>query len=262
MEKKSLSTFAISILSCIISLGILGGGFFIGKGFYTSRNNQPYITVKGLAERNVKADLAVWTISFSALGDDISTVNNELLRQQALVINFIKSQGFNDNEISLDPVKLTDRYANDYQNNNKPTQRYMIKGGIRIRSVNVDKVKLASQATGELVKQGVLLSMDNDDSISNPAFYFTQLNTIRPMMMSEATDSAYHVALQFAKDTASKLGSIRRANQGIFEITSRDLTGGMNSNEWQARRSEQGSIDKKVRLVSTIDYFLVKSSPF
>lgn len=257
MESRYISVSGI-ILSIISALGFVVAGYFIGNGFYAARGNQPFITVKGLAERSVKADLGVWTVSYSAVGDDISTVNNELLRQQTIILNFVKAQGFNDAEISFDQIKLVDRYANEYSSN-KPPQRYSIKGGVRIRSTNVDRVKQASQLTGDLVKQGIALGFDSDESISNPAYYYTQLNTIRPAMLSEATASAYHVAAQFAKDTGSHLAGIRRANQGIFEITSPDITGSTNSNEWQVRRSEQASIYKKIRLVSTIDYFLTKS---
>lgn len=240
----------------LLALGILFGGFFIGKGLYASRNNQPYLTVKGLAERIVRADLGVWTITYSIVGDDINAVNNELFRQQSVVLNFVKSKGFVDKEISLDQVKLIDRYANTYQAD-KPPQRYLIKGTLRVRSNNVNLIKDASQSTSELLKQGVVLGDDSED-VANPSFYYTQLNTIRPGMLSDATKSAYHVATQFAHDSNSQLGSIRRANQGIFEITSPDSPGIVdNNNAWQARRAEQGSIYKKIRLVSTLDYFLI-----
>lgn len=256
--RKETSLLAITLLSVIVSLGILGSGFFIGKGFYNAKATQPYITVKGLAERVVKADLAVWTITYSVAGDDVTTINNELFRQQTLVLNFLKNNGFSDQEISLNQIKLTDRFTNEY-NREKPPQRYFIKGGIKIRSNNVDRVSQASQLTGDLVKQGLALG-EGDDSITNPTYYFTQLNLIRPAMLSEATDSAYKVAAQFAKDTRSELGAIRRANQGVFEITSPDAPGISDSNNaWQIRRDEQGAIYKKIRLVSTMDYFLSPS---
>lgn len=258
MQNNNTSLPAAILISLILSLGIIAAGFFVGKGFYSSRNNQPYITVKGLAERVVKADLAVWTISFSAIGNDITTTNNELFRQQAIVMNFVKNHGFKDQEISLDQIKLTDRYAADFQSTTQPTSRYLMKGAIKIRSTNVDHVRQASQTTGDLVKEGITLGSESDDGSSNPAFYFTQLNSIRPVMLSDATKSAYNVAFQFAKDARSKLGTIRRANQGLFEITSPDETFVDPNNAWQARRAEQTSIYKKIRLVSTLEYFLVK----
>jgi uncharacterized protein len=242
------------LMTGLLALSILFSGFFIGKGLYSSHGNQPYITVKGLAERFVKADLGVWAVTCTSVGDDITTINTELLRQQNLVLNFLKNKGFNDKEISFDQIKLVDRYANQYQAD-KPIQRYLIKGVVRVRSSNVELVKQASQSTGELLKQGITLSDDTEDGTTNPAFYFTQLNSIRPSMLSEATTSAFNVASQFARDTRSKLGTIRRANQGVFEITSPDAPGIADNNyAWQLR--QQGSIYKKIRLVSTIDYFL------
>jgi uncharacterized protein len=254
MENNNKTTRLGIIIGLILSLGIMAGGFFIGKGLYASRTAIPYITVKGLAERVVRADLAVWTITYSVVGNDITQTNNELLRQQLLVLNFVKNQGFSQNEISLDQIKLVDRYTNDYQANNKPEQRYLMKGVVRVRSNDVEHVKQAAQLTGELIKQGIVIGADTDDV--NPVYYFTQLNAIRPTMLSAATASAYKVAAQFANDVGGKLGKIRRASQGIFEITSPDATIVDSNNAWQMVRIEQGSILKKIRLVSTIDYYL------
>lgn len=253
MQKDS-NTFSFLVLSAILALGILGGSYFISQGIFEGRANKPYITVKGLAERFVKADLAVWSISYSVAGNDITAINSELLRQQMVILQYLKTKGFKDNEISLVPIALTDRYASDY-GTNKPTDRYLIKGGVMVRSKNVDLVSQASQTTGELVNQGIALG--SNDNNPNPAYYYTQLNAIRPIMLSEATRSAKQVASSFANDTHSTLGTIRRAYQGIFEISSRDASGITDSNDtWQLRRDEQASIYKKIRLVSTIDYYL------
>lgn len=253
MQKNS-NTLSFLILSAILALGILGGAHFIGQGIFEARGNRPYITVKGLAERQVTADLAVWNIAYAIAGNDVTTINNELLRQQMVVLSYLKEKGFHDNEISLIQIGLTDRYTNDY-GTNKPADRYSIKGGVMVRSKRVELVNEASQTTGELVKQGIALGAN--DNVPNPGYYYTQLNSIRPAMLSEATQSAKQVATSFANDTHSTLGAIRRAYQGVFEISSRDASGITDSNDtWQLRRDEQGSIYKKIRLVSTIDYYL------
>ncbi len=80
-----------------------------------------------------------------------------------------------------------------------------------------------------------------------PTFVFSGLNELKPQMIAEATARAREAADQFATDSRSHLGGIRRANQGVFEILARDQAPGI---------QEQGQIAKKVRVVSTVEYFL------
>jgi hypothetical protein len=76
---------------------------------------------------------------------------------------------------------------------------------------------------------------------------FTGLNAIKPDLLAEASTNAREAARQFAADVDSTIAGIRRASQGIFEILPRDAAPGI---------SEGGQIDKKVRVVSTIEYLL------
>jgi hypothetical protein len=248
MENRS-STIANAILGVLIGAGLAIGGYFVGQGFYRARAER-YVTVKGLVERNVKADLALWTISYTAAGADLPSANTKLQQDQAAVLAFAQSHGFSPADLAVQPTTVSDAFANPYQNNRPdPAQRFIIKGGLQIRAINVDEVRRASQDTGELVKQGVALGENYPQA---PQYFFTKLNEIRPPMLAEATRSARSVAGQFAADSHSRLGPIRRANQGVFEITSRDAAGGDRSGN-----DDQGSIDKKVRLVTTVDYYLI-----
>jgi hypothetical protein len=160
-------------------------------------------------------------------------------------------------EISLRPTKVTDQLANGYNQPNPQTQnnRYIIAGGVLIRSAHVDQIQKTSQMTGDLIKQGVPLSFNSGDYSSglstNPSYFYTTLDSIRPDMLATSTQSAKLVAEQFAKDSNSQLGSIRRANQGVFELRSRDSSGSNPGNE-------ASSINKTIRLVTTVDYYLVR----
>lgn len=130
----------------------------------------------------------------------------------------------------------------------------MITGGIRVRSTQVELIQKTGQALTDLLQQGVPLAFDVNNISPNPSYYFTQLDTIRPNMLADATHSAHEVALQFAKDAQTNLGSIQTANQGVFQIMDRDSSamGADVSNS----QSALSSIDKKIRLVTTIQYQL------
>lgn len=251
MEGWSRGLFPALIIGLLLGAGAALGGYFIGNGFYEARSER-YVTVKGLAERDVRADLALWKISYTASGADLNTANADAERQQTTITAFVKARGFGADEIEAQPTIVTDTFANQFQSGPRnPGERFIIKGALLIRSPKVDRVKDASQATGELVKQGVVLGENYPQA---PQYFFTRLNDIRPSMLADSTRSARAVAEQFAADSHSRLGPIRRANQGIFEITNRDASSAADGGP----PDDSSSIDKKVRLVSTVDYYLIQ----
>jgi uncharacterized protein len=253
MQRGSISFPAAVILGLLAGAGAALGGYFVGQGLYRGRRAERYVSVKGLAEREVKADLAVWTVSFSSSGADISAVSAASEHDRELVRAFIAKSGFTDREIEPLPTRINDQFANRTAPPNlEAARRYTITAGFEIRTTKVDAVREASQMTGDLIRQGVVLDGYGIESGSaNPAYVFTRLGDLRPTMLAQATKSAHALALQFAADSRSHLGAIRRASQGVFEVMSRDA-------EAPNLADERASIEKKVRLVSTIDYYLVE----
>ena len=116
-----------------------------------------------------------------------------------------------------------------------------------IRSNQPDRVLAASQQVSELAAIGVVVSSGSGEMGNGPTFVFSGLNQLKPTMIADATARAREAAEQFAHDSHSELGSIRQANQGVFEILPRDQAQGI---------SEESQIAKVVRVVSTIDYYL------
>lgn len=253
---KSTKVLAALLLGLTLGAGVLGGGYSVAKAMYQSRMGDRFVTVKGLAMQNVRADLAVWQIDFREVGGDLVEVNQRIEKDRKIIQDFLVGKGFSVDEIEVRPSKVSDLLANPYNSQaidqSVLQHRYIITAALRIRSDKVDTVQKVSQVTNELLNQGVSLSYDTMDFSPNPSYIFTQLDKIRPKMLAEATESARSVAAQFAKDAKTTLGPIRRANQGVFQILSRD------AGDVGEIQSELSSIDKKVRLVSTIDYLLMK----
>ncbi|OGT53108.1 MAG: hypothetical protein A3E84_02465 [Gammaproteobacteria bacterium RIFCSPHIGHO2_12_FULL_42_13] len=246
------------ICALIIGLGIFGAGYCVGKSLFLARVLNRTVTVKGLAERDVKSDLGVWEINYREIGDNLVDINKNLQRDQIVVVGFLKQNGFTDLELILQPVKVEDRLANVYSSSGatsgSPAPRYVVTSGIRVRSARVEVIQRVSRLTGVLLQQGLSLSFDGVTLSPNPSYYFTKLDDIRPEMLAETTRSARLVAEQFAKDSGTKLGGIQHATQGVFQIMSTDTS--TMSADWNSNQSALGSIDKKVRLVTTIDYRL------
>lgn len=255
MSERSQNTriFSAFILGITLGLGILGAGYCLNKAVLLSRQANRIVTVKGLAERDVKADLAVYEIDYREVGGDLNELHTRLNRDQLVVMAFLKDHGLTDAEFGPQPIKLEDKVANAYQNGNTitPDQRYVLTGGMRVRSSKVEVIREINQLTGTLLQQNVPLTFDSSGLSYNPSYYFTQLDHIRPEMLADATHSARLVAAQFAKDAETELNGIQRASQGVFQIMSRDAASSDSGGD-----GGMAAIDKKVRLVTTIDYRL------
>ena len=249
----------LTVLSAVIlSSGIFGAGFCVSKAYYHAKMLGRSVTVKGLAERDVKSDLGVWEIDYREIGDNLTDMNQRLQHDQVVVSEFLKQHGFTEQEWEIQPVKVEDKLANAYSQSTTTqsgaTNRYIVTSGLRIRSAHVDLIKQVNQLTGTLLQQGVSVTFDSGVISPNPSYYFTQLDAIRPSMLATATQSARLIAEQFAKDSGSQLAGIQHASQGLFQIMSRDTS--TMSADWSSSQSALGSIDKKIRLVTTIDYRL------
>ena len=237
--KRSPHLLVASLAAAILGLGLAAGGGLIGKGVENARAGDRRVTVRGLSERIVKADLAVLALKFVAAGDDLAVVQADVDADLATVRQFLSRQGFAASEVELGQLSVTDRYAQEYQSGDVRA-RYRVAQTVIVRTPNVDRVQAASRALDQLVRGGVTLQDYN-----GPSFLFTKLNDVRPQMIAEATASARSGAGQFATDSGARLGGIASATQGSFEIRGRDEVG-----------DEATQVFKKVRVVTTVAYRL------
>ena len=227
------------IPSILVATGLILAGYFIGNMHKIGKQYDRYVEVKGLSEREVEADLAVWPMNITLTGNDLGTLKNEIEDQMEEVYDFFTKQGFSKEEIIRGSTNITDAKANIYNNNRYSEFRYLAKADLTIRTEDIPKLQKALAGSLDLMSEGILLGSKND---WRPVEYiFTGLNDLKPSMIEEATKNAREVAEKFAKDSNSKVGKIRLARQGLFTINDRDP----NTPEI-----------KKVRVVSTIDFQL------
>ena len=224
----------------LVALGAAAGGLFIGQGVENARVGDRSVTVRGLSERIVKADLAVLPLKFAAAGDDLQAVQADVDADTAAVRRFLAAQGYAPAEIDLGRLEVTDQYAREYQQQNVAA-RYRVAQTVIVRTSNVDRVQATTRQLDQLLRQGVILQ-----DYAGPSYLFTRLNDVRPQMIAEATASARSGAQQFAKDAGASLSGIRSATQGSFEIQGRDDIG----------YEPNSQVFKKVRVVTTITYRL------
>ncbi|PYP92227.1 MAG: SIMPL domain-containing protein [Gemmatimonadetes bacterium] len=234
--------------SAILAVGVTLGGLFIGVGFARGRATDRYVEVKGVAERDVTADLALWPLRVVTAGNDLVVAQARIGQNISQVYAFLKRHGIDTSQVEVQGVDVTDAFANAYGGERQAQVRYIITQTIMVRSPKVDVVMAASAKVGELVSAGVVLSSGRMGyGPSGPTFLFTKLNELKPSMIREATGNARQAAEQFAADSRSALGGIRQANQGVFLILPRDQAQGV---------TQETQLLKTVRVVSTVQYYL------
>lgn len=233
------------ISALIIGIGLAMCGWFVGTGFRESRTRPRTVSVKGLAEREVRADLALWPLRFVASGDDLAAVQQQVLADGERVRAFLQEHGFAAGEYAVQNLQVVDRQAAQYDPGTGRGGRYIVAQLIMVRSGDVDKIAEATRAAAELLGAGVTLAAEYGPI--KPVYLFNGLNDLKVDMLAEATARARESAEQFAVDSQSRLGGIHTANQGVIQILPRDqIPGGM----------EEDQIEKVVRVVTTVQYLL------
>lgn len=226
------------IAAFILGCGFASSGYFIASGLTESRQYSRFVEVKGLAERIVKSDEAIWTLNIKLVNNQLPDLYHAIDDAQEKTRQFLNKQGFKDATITTNPVAVMDNQSVSY-NQNQEMPRYAADTGLTVSTHDIDQVAAALQKTGDLVQQGIVVTS------SNATYRYNGLNSIKPVMLDEATQNAYNAARSFAKNAETTLGAIRRATQGLFTIT--DANSNFDSGT---------AIMKKIRVVTTVEYQL------
>ncbi|MBO7140106.1 MAG: SIMPL domain-containing protein [Prevotella sp.] len=220
--------------AAILALGLVVLGWFVKCGIDNFSNKDRKVTVKGLSEREVKADKVIWSISYNEMGDNLPTLYENINAKTGKIKAFLQQNGIEDGEITVNPPTVNDLESNQWSENRR-SFRYIINTNLTVSTQKVDQVNKAIFKQAELLKQGVAIEG------SYPQYEYVSFQQMKPEMMEEAIKNAQKTAEQFAKASDSKLGKIQTAGQGQFEIEDRD---------------QNTPYIKKLRVVSTVTYAL------
>jgi len=218
----------------LIAMGIVILGICIKTGIDNIAYRDRIVTVRGLAEREVPADLVTWPITYSLAGNNLQNIYDLVSKNNNIIVKFLTSNGISSDEISVNPPDTYDATSNRYRSD-AFAYNYSINCTVTVTTKQVSKVRELLNRQSELLKEGVAFS----NSYIN--YQFTGLNSIKPEMIAEATKNARAAADQFAADSESRVGKIKTASQGQFSINDSDSS---------------TPYIKKVRVVSTIVYYL------
>jgi uncharacterized protein len=227
------------VLGVFLCAGLIALGIIVSNGIMKVKALERTVSVKGLSEKEVPADVAIWPIKFNEVNNDLNQLFSSIQNKNGLVETFLKENGFKEDDISVSVPTIIDRQAQGYSDVSRIPFRYSGSSSITVYSQNVEAVRKTMNKLVDLGKKGVAIV--GEDYQTKTEFLFTKLNDIKPAMIEEATRNAREVAAKFAKDSDSKLGKIKGASQGQFTISDRD---------------SNTPYIKKVRVVSTVEYYL------
>jgi hypothetical protein len=241
-----MAAFSEKILpSILIAASVVVAGWSVGEGLKSFRQADRHLTIKGLAEQDVKSDFAIWTLSFRRAAANYDEVRRQLTDDREAVVVFLLSQGFVESEIERRPLQITDLLARDYGQQDV-TFRYTGQASVTVRSANVDAVAKAANSIDPLIQQGVQMSQEGPMG-GSPRYLLRGFNDIKPVLLEQAVSNAAEQAQKFAADAGARLGSLKRANQGTIQILDDDGSDGFTSGQ---------TIGKRLRVVSTFVYSL------
>jgi len=221
-----------------IMIGLVVLGLMFPRAVVKYRSFDRTVNVKGLCEKEVKADNVIWPIVYKVMSDNIQDIYDQTSRGNALVVDFLVAGGIDADEITVSVPDISDKLANEYGGNDR-AYRYIAKNVVTVCTDKVDEVLALMSKQTELMRMGIVTA---GETWENPVeFKYESLNEIKPQMIEEATKNAREAAQKFAKDSDSELGKIKQASQGQFEISDRD---------------QNTPYIKNVRVVTSLTYYL------
>lgn len=201
--------------SFVLGLGFIFSALILSSAIVEVRSERT-VFVRGLSEREVKADTVIWPIAFQVSGEELASVYASYQKSASSIGNFLNKRGFDGAEWRATVPEVTDKKAQGYSGYQGP--RFVATGKVVVHTPQVDTVLSAFPETAELLGEGVTL-MPN---YQGPDFRFTGLNDIKPDMLAEATKSGREAAEKFAGDSGVVVGDLKTATQGLFSIHDRD----------------------------------------
>jgi uncharacterized protein len=250
-ESDRMGITASAILGVCVLVGLGSGGYFIGNGAARFRSDLRTVTVKGLVEREVKSDQAIWRLDLTRASNDIRDAQGKISSDRDAVVTFLQKQGFKGGEIAREPTRTIDKLAREFpQPQGADRLRYIVATSLVVKTSNVDLVSSALGATEALLKSGILLDGGREGAVANPRYLVSKFNELRPQLLAEATKNARATAQQFAADAGAQIGKIRSANQGMIQIFGED------GNDESGPFSPTSTLVKRIRVVSTFVFDL------
>lgn len=208
--KNSKLVIAIVLGVCFICAAIA-----VSVAYYQAKKPAKTVSVVGLAEKDFTSDLIVWNLSYDVLDMDMKQSYKMIKAQNKVVKEFLKSKGITDSEMDFMNISTSPKYESHWDGNHwvESFEGYRSKQSVKITSKDVDKVERVIREISDLYDQNIKIDSES------PEFYYTKLSDLKLEMLAQASENAKERAETIAKNAGSKLGGLKTATSGVFQIT-------------------------------------------
>lgn len=236
------------VVAAVLALGLVLSAVVASNGMVRLKAAGNTITVTGSAKQQIKSDLAVWNGMFTAQNPQLTTAYSELKTSQDKVKTYLKSQGISEQNMVFSSINTNIKYvmlpSGQFSNQ---VETYQLNQQVEIRSKDVDKITVLSRQATDLINQGV------EFQSNPPQYFYTKIANLKVEMLSLATKDARDRAQQIAVNAKSKVGALRAAKMGVFQITP------LYSNEISDYGvNDTSSLDKEITAVMNCEFEIVK----
>lgn len=250
MEDRSfLRNTQIVILGVCIAFATIVSTVIFSQGLMKLMKFQKeLISVTGAAEKKILSDYMVWKLDFSRRDAAMTIAYNKVKEDLGAVKAYLLSKGIQEKELIISPVTTEILYKKN-EKSGKDTneiEAYKLSQELEVRSTEVQKVTEISREATELINQGIEL-------ISNaPEYFYTKLAELKVEMLREATKDAKSRASEIAASSGNKIGVIRSAKMGVFQITP---VNSYDVSDWGT--NDTSSLEKKVNAVVKAEFSII-----
>ena len=248
------------LIPTILSFGLIISSALISNAMDKANKDENRITVKGVAERRIKADKALINIVISKKSENLDELKKDISEREKLTIDLIKKLKINENEYSIGNLRIQPNYTESSSNVKKSSENSATStetpatnnkisdyDGIEVISIvtkNIDKA-------GEFYEKLAELKLQSSNiEINMPEYYITNLEKYKRDLIVDASRNAEIRAIEMLKVNNNEIGGLKNMNQGQFEVLA-DTEDVKKINE-----DESNQIYKKLRLVVTATYLI------
>lgn len=216
MEKRGMfKDSQIIVLGLCIAGATIISSLILSKGVLkVMKFSQQVINVTGAAQKNITSDYIVWVSWITRREADLPTAYKNLKVDLDTVLTYLESKGIRKEEIITSQIttsKIFKKTTDGKETND--VEAYELSQNIEIRSNDVTKIDLISRESTELINQNIVFMS------GAPSYFYTKLDDLKIEMLAKATENAKQRAESMVKATGNRIGFMRSAKMGVFQIT-------------------------------------------
>ncbi|MDY6325799.1 MAG: SIMPL domain-containing protein [Bacteroidales bacterium] len=203
------------LIAIIAGIAFVLGAVAVGISYYNTKKPQKTVSVVGLVEKDFTSDLIVWEFNYAVKDNDMKQSYSKIKAQNEIVKDYLKRSGIPDSEVDFKKITTAPTYRSYYANSrwNEDFDGYEARQVVRIESSSIEKIEALTRDIAELYDQNIMIVNNN------PEYYYTKLSDLKLEMLAEASKNARLRAETVTQNAGAKLGDLKSANMGVFQIT-------------------------------------------